>query len=620
MQHRWMQVLSCSIPISGKPLPVPAINSPGMPASTACLTDFMLAPPLSALGAMLLGLSLALIADTIGLKLFRKEEGIFRALYFFGGLLLVSWLILLLCICGLASQGLLQGLGAGMVIAAAILAWRRRKEPGALIRRLRRQAGIPWLVLLGLVLLLIALSPPTDADSLDYHLGVPVQVLRTGGLGFDARELHYQMFGFGEMLNLLGLANGCASLGAFLQLLSLGWMLLACLDFMRGDQSLPALMLVLGMPALIALLPGSKHLLTGACCTTVCFLYFLKYGRAASLKGFLLALAALLFAIGIKYSFLISGGLLAVYALLRNESRIFPKLLSAAGPALLFCGPLFLFKLYRFHDPLAPFGTGAWGNDPVVTWFCGFVRNYTESGFRFPFSVLVPSHYGAVSSVLGWGFVMLILCCIVCFRAYKAEVAMILLLCTLTLLLGQATSRFFIEPCLWALPLWLSFSARHRLGRVVTRIGQAQFFLTLPLSLYLAWSLGQGVLSGSQQDAVMSRNGSFYDAAKWVNATLPHDALLLTDIRSRALLAMPVFPIEYHYARNVGKPEVHLIDSLLGSEYGLRYIAVIDPDSQFIRKYCTALVAGPRTFRHATRNPFNRGSFRMSIFRAKAAD
>jgi hypothetical protein len=588
-----------------------------MPDPTAILTDFMLPPPLAALLAVLLGVSVALIADTAGLRIFRRRDGIFRALYFFAALLVFSWIILLLSICGVAFQSVLRGGGACVITAGAILAWRRRTEFAAALQRRRQQKGIAWLSLPGAMLLLIALSPPTDADSLDYHLGVPVAILRTGGLEFDIFQLHYQMFGFGEMLNLFGLANGCASFGAFVQLLSLGWMLLAYRDGLRAEKLKSALMLVLGIPVLIALLPGSKHLLTGAACTTVCFLYFLKQGKFASVNNFLLAVAALLFAAGIKYSFLISGALLAVYAMLRGRRGLVLKLSLALGFAVLFCGPLFLFKLYRFHDAVAPFGSGMAGHNPVATWFSGFIRGYTESAFAFPLSLLIPSHFGAVSSVLGWAFIILVVGMTACFRLYRTEVFVILVLCTLTLVWGQATSRFFIEPFLWLLPLWLSVSSRYPWSNIVTRIGQGQFILTLPLSLYLAWSLGLGVVSQSQQEAVMSRKGSFYDAAKWVNASVPHDATLLTDIRSRSLLAMPVFPIEYRYARNAGPDQLRVADSLLQHRYKLRYIAVIDPDIWFVQKYCGALVAGPKVFPNATRNPFNRGSFSMVIYQAK---
>lgn len=583
-----------------------------MPVS---LTDFLVPPPLAALATMLLGLSLALISDSAGIRLLRRRDALSRGLYFFCGLLSLSWISLLLCICGVATQPVLQLLGIAIIASGCLFGWQRRRELIASCRVLAHMRGGVWIALLAVPLLLIALAPPTDADSLDYHLGVPLHVLRTGALDFDPRQLHFQMAGFGEMINLLGLANGCAAFGAFIQLLGLGWLLLALRDLVAPAQRIPALMLVLGLPALLALLPGSKHLLTGACCTTLCFLFLFRHGKGASARDLTLPMLGLAFAAGIKYSFFISAGLLAVYGLLRSRHPL-RNALVALGIALIACGPLLLFRVWRFGDPVAPFGIGAGGSDPVVTWFCGFIRDYRETRFPFPLNLLVPFNPGALTSVLGLGTLIMIGFCILAFRAYRAEVLLIVSLCGLTLLLGQNTARFFIEPFMWTLPLWLRCSPKYLWARVLTRIGQGQFVLTLPLCVYLAWSLGRGVFSSGLQEAVMRRNASFYEPAEWVNAVVPHDALLLTDIRSRSLLKMPVFPIEYHYARNAGPGKLRLVDSLLEHVYDVRYIAVIDPDSQFVRKYCGERVAGPRTFSGATRNPFNRGTYSMVIYSA----
>lgn len=594
------------------------LNSPDMPRSTAILTDFMLPPVAAAFATLLLGLSLALIADAAGIRIFSRRDKLSRALYFFAGLLALSWIVLLLAVTGLASQAILGVISGSIFMSGTVAAWRRRRELMAFARRFRGQRGSIWLMMFAIVLLLMALSPPTDADSLDYHLGVPLQALRTGSLNFDPLQLHFQMFGFGEILNLLGLATGCAAFGAFLQLLALGWLLAAYQEIIPENRRIHAVMLVFGIPALIALLPGAKHLLTGACCTAAAFLFLYKNGRQIRGRGLLLPLLAILFAAGIKYSFLISGGLLCVYGIWRGRRAIFPEICYASGIAMLACGPLFLFKLQHFGDPVAPFLHGALGADPVAAWFCGFIRTYTESAFVFPFSVIMPSHMGAISSVLGWGFIILSLFCIVLFRAFKAEAALLLGLCALTLLLGQATSRFFIEPYLWALPLFIVGMEQHTWGKAVLRIGQAQFFVTLPLSLFLAWSLGRGIFSARLQESVMRRNASFYEAAEWVNAVVPPDALLRTDIRSRSLLGMPSFPIEYHYARNAGPQELRTVDSLLQQRYRVQYIAVIDPDEWFVQKYCGALIAGPKRFENATRNPANRGTYTMVIYKAKS--
>lgn len=576
----------------------------------------MLPAPFAALLSLLLGACLAIVSDTLGLRLFRRRDAISRGLYFVGGLLGVAWITLLLCISGIAFKPVLQSFGASVIVTGMVIAWRRRSELRTTFHEWPQRRFAIWLALFGIVLALIALSPPTDADSLDYHLGLPVEILRSGGLQFDPLQLHYRMFGFGEMLNVFGLANGTASFGAFVQLMAVFFVLRAYREVVPGAGFRPA-MLVFGIPALIALLPGCKHLLTGACGTTLSFLAMYKLQKKASLRDLVLPLLGIFFAVGIKYSFLISGGLLLVYCLFQNGVNTLKQLLIFAIVGVAICGPLFGFKLWRFGDPVAPFGAGALGGDPVVSWFCSFIRSYTESSWSFPLSLLAPSSLGALSSVLGWAFVILVLFLILCFRRFRMEVLLVSGLCILIVLLGQETSRFFIEPLLWVLPLFLLRADEFRWGRGAIAIGTLQFFVTLPLSMYLAWSLGRGALAPSLQQAVMRRNASFYEPAEWVNSIVPANALLRTDIRSRSLLPMPVFPIEYHYARNAGAGKLRVVDSLLENRYKVAYIAVIDPDEWFVQKYCGARVAGPKTFQNATRNPFNRGTYSMVIYRAR---
>ena len=71
-----------------------------------------------------------------------------------------------------------------------------------------------------------ALAPATDADSLNYHLGVPLDWLRNGGGLSSAGLAARSSGGLGESANLLGLAAGTDNLGAGLQLAGLA---LSCL-------------------------------------------------------------------------------------------------------------------------------------------------------------------------------------------------------------------------------------------------------------------------------------------------------------------------------------------------------------------------------------------------------
>ena len=89
-------------------------------------------------------------------------------------------------------------------------------------QRLWGRAALCLLAITGVGLLLSALGPPTDADSLDYHLGVPLDILRHHGAYPRLDWFHTRLVGLGESLNMLGLAGGTDVLGAVLQFAGLG--------------------------------------------------------------------------------------------------------------------------------------------------------------------------------------------------------------------------------------------------------------------------------------------------------------------------------------------------------------------------------------------------------------
>ena len=68
---------------------------------------------------------------------------------------------------------------------------------------------------------ILSLSPPTDADSLDYHIGAPLEILRNNRLIFRDDWYHLYLMGYGEMINLLGLITGSKNFGQIINFISL---------------------------------------------------------------------------------------------------------------------------------------------------------------------------------------------------------------------------------------------------------------------------------------------------------------------------------------------------------------------------------------------------------------
>ena len=68
---------------------------------------------------------------------------------------------------------------------------------------------------------LVSLLPSLDADTLDYHLGFGLDIIREGNLTNRQDWLHFRLAGAGEYINLIGLIFGSKNFGQVIQFSSL---------------------------------------------------------------------------------------------------------------------------------------------------------------------------------------------------------------------------------------------------------------------------------------------------------------------------------------------------------------------------------------------------------------
>jgi hypothetical protein len=123
---------------------------------------------------------------------------------------------------------------------------------------LRDRVATLAVVLAVLGLVLAACGPVTDADSLDYHLGVPLAWLRQESVAPQPHWMHTRLVGLGEAINMLGLAAGTNGLGSAVQvsgLIALMWSM--CALAKTANDRLFALLLALP-PAILPLATAQK--------------------------------------------------------------------------------------------------------------------------------------------------------------------------------------------------------------------------------------------------------------------------------------------------------------------------------------------------------------------------
>ena len=476
-------------------------------------------------------------------------------------------------------------------------------------------------------LCLMALGPPTDADSLDYHLGVPLEFLRRGETYARLDWFHARLIGSGEFLNMLGLAGGTDSLGAALSGAGLVVLAMVLTAVVRKERDrVFVLGLLMSCPFLLFLVPNQKPFMLPVAATTIALV--LTRGRVRTFDGrtLFLALGCTFFAMSCKYSFLLSG-LVVLIACLAAAYRSHKVRVAIGLAALLYALLLFpahVQKLLFYGDPISPMlEQFRQEPDQGVVRFASFLRYYGVSGFPFPISIILPDSAGAVSSVLGLGSLALIVVLLNARSSWlfvgSAAGALAILF-----LAGARSAGYFLEAY-----VWFSFAAAYaawgRCKELLSRLVLAQGALTLLLAAYGAATIFPGALTAGLRDSVMERSAHQYTVMVWLDRVLPADRVMLSTLRSHALMPRAFVAKDILTWTDWESPaETQKAGGLL-KEKKINTL-VMEPfvAEKFADKLCMDIrgrMAGPERFRTATRNPWNRGAeFDLAVFDARTND
>ena len=367
--------------------------------------------------------------------------------------------------------------------------------------------GRAALTLLGLSLLglgLAVLGPPSDSDSLNYHLGVPLEVLRQHGAFPRADWLYPRLTGLGESLNMLGLAGGTDIWGACLQLAGLLAVLLSLAAMAQDNfQRLWLAMFVLGCPVMAFLVLSQKPQMLPMAASTVALVMIVRRGQIIDLPTLALAFGCLFFAMACKYTFLLSGfivvgaGLVAAH----RAGRLGAALGLALAAYMLLVFPVHLQNYLFYGDPLSPFlERFRPQGDPELIQFAAFHREYADfpgSWLFLPVRLVIPGSLETLTDTLGVGAWLILG---VVGKIKEPGPPRVLIGCAFlavvaTLVLGQIGGRFFLEPYLWlvaaaALAAWAPGK------KWLFRLMVGQMLLMTLISWFCAATLFPGALTG----------------------------------------------------------------------------------------------------------------------------
>jgi hypothetical protein len=486
-------------------------------------------------------------------------------------------------------------------------------------------------------LALIAAGPVTNADSLDYHIGIPLVILREGGMPILPEWFHGRLAGSGEVLLSVGLAVGADAFGSLIQVAALVGVVALLHGFAtyeRGAQpaSTRACLVLLGAvsaPVLLFLASAPKPQLLPQAMTTLALALVVapsRHGldRRTALLGFSLVCLLTMGAAQLKLSFLMTGGIVGLVALARILSaRHFAAIPIAIIMALCVMLPAVVWKMHHYEagfaaaliEPLA----GVWpGSDRFVSG----LRTYVDTSTPFPLSLILPASPGSLTTILGIGPFLIL------WIVPRRDSSTWLLLgaafaaALLGASLGQRTSRFFVEPYLWVL-MAVALAPQLRSELEPARWGlRLQAGATAALCWIGVATLFPGALTPGWRATVMAKSADGYSLMRWVDEVAPPQAVILSGHRSVALSprrAVSVDWMDYVASDRDMKPYLELL-----RVRGVTHFLYLEPtdtatlSDQFgpgnvLAKCLGQKVAGPFEVYRATRNPMNR-SHRASAF------
>ena len=597
------------------------------------IDSYVLPPPLSAL------VSVILLAgcDGIGLAVLRAcglcEPGAPRWHRWqapIAGAMVLAIVLYPLALVNLTPLWFMRA-AAGLVAAIGVVnagvsarAWSRR--PSIFVEVDDRRSRF-WLLLLMLLLVgaaFMSLGPPTDSDSLDYHLGVPVSLLIHGGLPFTPEWLHSRLSGSQEMLNAMGLAFGTDNLGAVLQFAGMAGiaalLVFADSEHQSGSPALArrvrlmAAVVAVSAPTMVSLIAQKPQLLPIAMTSLALALVIYPSRRRlttrAALQGHTLVCLLATAAAQAKLSFLLTGGVVGLLSLgvLSKRGLFWPAVGIGAAIAALILAPPTLWKQHYLHDS---FLNSLWksmpGDWPGSNAFDGHLRSFTlRSSFPYPLLLFLTTRLNSLTVMLGPA-VLIFLTALGPRRDPWAWVVIgaVGVVWIVLAKLGPMLGRYYVEPCVWLLML-LAIQPQPP-ALVDTRwitwplIGQALF--TIALFWYGAVMLFPGALTARWRSAVMDKNANGYRVMKWVDSVLPPDAVLLSADRSIALAPRDVVSFDWASVVNVTSrdAEPYLIRL---KERGVTHVLMGTAPRYTALSGCIGpVVAGPGDDPVAVRNP-----------------
>ena len=461
-----------------------------------------------------------------------------------------------------------------------------------------------------LTFFIISISPPSMADALDYHYGVPLYLLNYNEVPSVYFWIHGALANNGEFINTLAIFLGSDNFGSLLQYFSL----ICFLVFLKGKvQSKKKLIFIyifiLCSPTLLQLISGPKFLLFPQILTATAIFLILDKKKIQTID-FIFICILLMGSSQFKLSFLLSGvvlGLVLFYKAFKINkiNTIFSSILLF----LFFLSPTIFWNYSQLVDFHLQNIFSSVPNEMINS-----IQKYRENNYIFPFNLLIPSSLGKITTILGFQFFILFLI----FKRTKELnflISITLVVISLHYFLSLNISRIYYEFILWLAVGFYFTKDKNNDYLFFSKLIIPQMVIVLGIASYFAIITLPSIFSNEYRDKFMSQNAYEYESIKWVNKTLPKDAKVISDLRSVSLYKNEFIPTDWLKHNIPNNKLSEYLNIIQNKKFNFIVLKGTDNNKHTFHRCFKGKFAASPQFIKSTRNPFNRNQkYSISIF------
>ena len=406
---------------------------------------------------------------------------------------------------------------------------------------------------------LLSLSPPTDPDSLEYHITAPLYQLLFNDAHFPKYWIHSQLSGSGETLFKYGLSIGALNFSQLLQFFSLFLLIFTILKFdysqifRNSGRKLIVCLIILTVPVFLFLVSSSKPQLFPIVTNFIALILVVFYLPNLNNNKLLILFSIIIFLLfastQMKFSFFLSSGLISIVAIY----ELYKKKMHLHG--IIICFIFFILiilprEVYEYTNLNQNFFTNFLNptTDPYsATNLNDSLKHGTGNSRFLPYWLFFPISFFSITHTLG----LVAFFSLLNFNFKKVLSKKILFISIvhsiLSLIFAQPTGRFFIEPFIWLLFVSNFYTGNLKIFKKFIFIYSIIFLIIIG---YFSINLFKGNLSHKFHEKVMEKNADGYSLYKWANEVLPNDVIIISTHRSFAFFKNKVITYEFRYLKN----------------------------------------------------------------------